>query len=493
MRTTIKYKLLIAVTLILSVMQGCKKDFLDVNNNPNDPETVDLKFVLPSAQANLAYTLGNQLQVVGGLWGQYWTQGPNANQYNDYDRYFYANTEADRPWRALYSGSLKDLDALYKKAEAEKKYNYSAIALILRAYTLQVVTDAWGDAPFTEALQGFEGITSPKYDSQESIYDALIPMLDDALEKIDPNLETPSSDDLVYQGDMLLWYKFANTLKLKIYLRQVKVRPAVAAAGIATMPADPTEYLETGEDALTHYIDEKFRQNPLYTTVNALAPGKNIFASKTSVDYLSSINDPRLEDFYDSNDAGLYVGIEQGAARDVTMFPPPVNDGNFSMFNSEQIIEPSVPVRLMSASESMFLQAEAIARGYMAGDAQGMYEFAIEDSWGQWFASSALIGTDLSTYLAQPAVAYPGGGSINDQVKAIITQKWVAMNGNQNFESWTEWRRTGFPDFFVQSVTSVLGTGEFPARILYPSDELTSNANVLTGKTVTDHVWWDID
>jgi hypothetical protein len=256
------------------------------------------------------------------------------------------------------------------------------------------------------------------------------------------------------------------------------------------MPADPTEYLESGEDAVVHYIDEKFRQNPLYTTVVALNPAKNIFASKTSVDYLASINDPRLADFYDEAASG-YVGILQGAAHDVTLFPPPVNDANYSMFNSEQIIAPTAPVRLISASESMFLQAEAIARGAMTGDGAAMYEAAIEDSWSQWTASSGASG-DFATYMAQPQVAYPGGGG-EAAVEAIITQKWIAMNGNQNFEAWTEWRRTGYPDFFQTSVSSDFGPGVFPARFVYPSDELTTNPNTINGLAVTDRVWWDVN
>ncbi len=490
-RITYHISLAIATFAMLTIT-GCKKDFLDINRNPNNPVDVDVKFILPSAQANLAYTVGNQLSVVGGLWSQYWTQGPNANQYNDIDRYFYAHTDADRPWRALYAGTLKDLDAMEAKANEEGKQNYAAIAKILRAYTLQLVTDAWGDVPYTEALKGFEGNVNPKYDSQESIYDALPTMIDEGIALLDPSKETPHGDDLMYEGDLLLWYKFANTLKLKVYLRQVNIRPGITAAGIAAMPSDPTEYLESGEDASVHYIDEKFRQNPLYTTVLALGPAKNIFASKTSVDFLTNINDPRLEDYYETTAGGTYVGILQGAARNTALFPPPVNDNNYSQFNETQIIAPDVVVRLMSASESMFLQAEAIARGYMAGDDATTYETAIEDSWNQWSNATSNIG-DLPTYLAQSAVAYPASGSTNDKVKAIITQKWIAMNGNQNFESWTEWRRTGFPDFFITSNTSVLGANEFPARLLYSSDELTTNANVMTGKTITDKVWWDVN
>ncbi len=491
MKTT-NYKFLVLTALALIMLAGCKKDFLDVNKNPNDPENVDIRFLLPSAEAALAYTLGNQLQVVGGIWSQYWTQGPNANQYNDYERYFFNNTDADRPWSQLYAQSLKDLDVIYKLAEAEKRYNYSAVALILRAYTMQLITDAWGDVPFSESLQADQGNLSPKYDKQEDIYNALIPMLDTALSRIDFNTDAhPGVDDIIYQGEMVSWYKFANTLRLKIYLRQSQVRTGVAMAGIASMASDPTEYLEVGEDAKAHYINEQFRWNPLYTTVFALSPAKNIFASETSVDYLTSINDPRIADFYDSNADDNYVGILQGASKDQALFPSPVNDTRFSMFNSEQIIAETAPVRLISASESMFLQAEAMARGWMAGDAATMYRNALEESWGQWSAASGVVGSDFATYMAQSEVMYPGSGESG--VKAIITQKWVSMNGNQNFESWTEWRRTGYPDFLVESHTSELGAGVFPSRLLYPADELTTNPNSIKGLTISDRVWWDVN
>lgn len=499
--------MLILVVLAVS-SSSCKKDFLDVNENPNAPANVDLTFVLPSAQANLAYTLGNQLAVAGGLWAQYWTQGPNANQYNETDRYFYDNTEADRPWRALYAGSLRDLEALQEKASEEGKRDYMAVAKILQAYTLQVITDAWGDVPFSEALQGFEGNTSPKYDSQESLYDAMITLTDGGLALLDSIFAsgefsvTPDGifagmghDDLVYQGDIDKWYRFGMTLKLKIYLRQVNVRPGVASAGISAMIADPTYYLESGYDAYVHYIDEKFRQNPLYTTVQALNPAKNIFASKTSVDYLNSLTDPRVFDYYEPVGAGVVVGILQGAARNPDLFPPPVDDNNFSQY-SEQIIGASAPVRLMSAAESMFLQAEAMARGFMSGDAQGTYEAAVEDSWSQWEFASTEIG-NISTYLAQDGVVYPSGGSLDEQLRVILIQKWVAMNGNQNFEAWTEFRRTGYPDFLIESNTSVYGNNNspkiFPTRLLYSSDELTTNSNVINGLTLTDKVWWDVN
>jgi hypothetical protein len=137
----------------------------------------------------------------------------------------------------------------------------------------------------------------------------------------------------------------------------------------------------------------------------------------------------------------------------------------------------------MSAAESYFLQAEAAARGWLAGDVRALYEQGIT-------ASFASYDVTPGAYITTAVAAFPATG-LAAQLKAIITQKYFAMNGNQGFEAWSEWRRTGYPDFFVQSVESSLTPGQFPQRFLYPNTELTRNPNFPGAKVVTDKVWWD--
>src|SRR4051812_48353842 len=96
-----QYAIYLVVIIGLLSSGSCKKEFLNVNNNQNAPENVDVKYLLPSAQSFLGYTLANQLSLVGGFWVQYWTQGPNANQYANLDQYVHNSAEADRPWDAL--------------------------------------------------------------------------------------------------------------------------------------------------------------------------------------------------------------------------------------------------------------------------------------------------------------------------------------------------------------------------------------------------------
>ena len=460
---------------------------MDVNTNPNNPENVDIKFALPSAQAYLGYTMGNQMHIVSGIWAQYWAQGPNASQYKDEDAYLYKTSDADRPWTQLYSGVLNDLNFVHKQSLVEKKNNYAAVARFMQAYTYQVITDAWGDAPFSESLLGSSNLT-PKYDSQEDIYKGIDKLIDEGIALIDPAGVTPGADDIIYAGDMDLWLKFANTLKLKLYLRQVYKNPAISSK-ITNLMATAT-FLDDGESAIVSYTDQKLNQNPLYTTVSALGVDYNILASATSINLMDSIPDPRIEDYYYPNDnAGIFTGVVQGEGR---LLPAPQSNGNFSFIN-EQIIGAVAPVILMSSWESLFLQAEANARGYGSGDGQAEYEYAVELSWAHYATSSAAIASDLSTYLTHSMVDYTLAGGTEDKVKRIITQKWIAMNGSQNFEAWTEYRRTDYPDFFETSKTTVLPAGQFPRRFMWPDAEVTTNPNVPSGNVVSTKLWWDVN
>lgn len=489
MKNIIKNIAIYGTTAFMLMATGaCKKEFLDVNTNETTPEKVDVKYALPSAQSYLGYTVGNQLSIVGGFWSQYWTQGPNANQYAALDQYVYNSTEADRPWSALYSGTLKDLDFIYKQGQADvTKKNYAAIARILQAYTYQVITDAWGDAPFTESLKGDEGLVSPRFESQEAIYDGILAALDEGQSLLDDTQPTPGADDLIFNGDLLLWYEFANTVKLKALLRQSEIRPSVAQQGIAAMANNGEPLLE--QDAKLYYSGSRFQSSPLYTTAGALNTTSNIFASNTIVDYMTNTNDERLADFFAENGNGNIAGLDQGSGK---LLGGNQSDGTWSK-PSEQIIGATSPTTLISVSEANFLQAEAIARGWAAswGTAtdQSAYEDGIAASWASWQNASA---GDVATFIASDSIAYPTGGTQQDKLRAILTQKWVAMTGNQNFEAWTEWRRTGIPSF-APSATSVLGGNNFPARLVYPSDEVTSNQNFPGVKTLTTKLWWDVN
>lgn len=478
---------------MLLATTSCKKNFLDVNVDPNNPTKAAINLVLPTALGYAAYNLGNPYQIIGGFWGQYWTQGPTGSQFLAYDQYSINSGSFDRQWINMYAGPLSDLKYLVDEGTATGNNNYAAIGKIMQAYIFQVMTDLHGDIPFTEALKAGEGIIAPAYNTQQEVYDGLITLVNDGIALIDEiTTNHPGADDFFYHGDMHQWKKFANTLKLKIYLRQAYVRSGVAQAGIQAMYAAGAEFIDQGDAAMVPFVNVTFNQHPLFAHINSLGEF-NILASQTSLNRMQNLNDPRINIFYRAATAapntGNQVGIAQGNGRNLPN-PALLNDRQFSKPGAA-VGGPggaAASVIFMSEAESYFLQAEAVSRGWGTGDAEQLYYDGIALSFLSW----GLTINDFIIYASQSTNDFPVAGTAEQKIKAIIFQKWTAMCGTQNVEGWTEWRRTGYPDIFTVSLTSNIGN-VFPARLLYPDSEVTSNPNTPAQKLVTDKVWWDVN
>jgi hypothetical protein len=288
---------------------------------------------------------------------------------------------------------------------------------------------------------------------------------------------------------MAQWVAFANTLELRAYLRLSIKDPATAKAGIAALYQTNPAFLTA--DATITYTATGGNQNPFYNEEVALGGTQNVVASSTAVNAFIKNNDPRLQQFY-----VIYNNPAQDSLESIPQ-------GSFLTYNQKIVSPPSplvgatalnpasatAPVKLISAAESYFLQAEAVARGYAAGNVTNLYEAGIT-------ASFAATGAgDPTTYIntaPDALLALTSAASINDKVKAIITQKYYAMCGFQGFEAWTEWRRTGYPTFFVTSAGTTIAPGEMPLRMLYPNSELTSNLNYPGTVLIYTPVWWGL-
>lgn len=483
------HKIIIACFGLILIISSCKKA-LDINTDPNNSTNASVDLVLPSALGYTAYHLGNTLSILGGFWGQFWTQGPTANQYNNLEQYNVTSSAYNRPWEGLYAGPLQDLKYIIQETEGTPNKNYAGIAKIMQAYVFQYLTDLYGDIPFTEALDAAN--PTPHFDPQEVVYTGLIKLVDEGLALIDVNSSShPLNDDLVYQGDMDKWKRFGNTLKLKIYLRQAYVKPTVAETGIKAMYAANAQFLETGEDADIHFTTTTFNKHPLFSSFQSITPD-NYVASNTALQYLLTNNDPRVDIFYQkataAPNAGNHAALQQGRGPTLT---------GAQNSNSYSKIGPAVggpnggetaPVIFISAAESYFLQAEAVVRGWGTGDAKALYDNAVRSSFDYWNLSAA----QAAAYLAQSAIAFPIAGTMEQKIKAIIFQKWISMSGTQNVEAWTEWRRTGYPDIFTISLSSIIGN-KFPVRLLIGDSEISRNSNAPAQKSATDKVWWDVN
>jgi hypothetical protein len=465
---------------------GCKK-FLDVNTNPNQSSNVTPDLLLPTAQAELASVLGVQYQVYGSIWSEYWTQSTVASQYKAVDQYLVNNTAFDRCWQYLYAEAMTDLQKVIDQGGVEKYRQYAGIATILKAYDFQLITDAFGDVPLKDAIQGENANYAPKYDPQSEVYDTIFALIDRGRSMIDPKSDfSPGSNDVILNGDLDQWIQFANTLELRAYLRLSLVDANRSAAGIAKLQG--ASFL-TG-DASMKFFTAGGNQNPLYAEITGLGGTQNLDASETAVSHMYALNDPRLFVFYavPKDTVGTIVSIPQGtfaSAKTYLISTPSVWVGGKPKTDSSA----TAPLKFMSGSESYFLQAEATVRGSLAGgNAQQLFKQGIEASFASWGVDTALS----NPYVNAQVAAWPA--TQEAQIQAIITQKYYAMNGNQGFEAWTEWRRTGYPDFLIVSHASTLTDATaMPARFLYPSTEGTRNPNFPGAKVITDKVWWDVN
>jgi hypothetical protein len=512
----------VAAGLVLGVT-SCKK-FMDVNNNPNVAPVATVQTLLPAAQLYVASTVGVDLQINGSIWGEYWTQSPNASQYRSLEQYVPGQDYFNTPWVNLYAAA-ENFSQLYNLADSQHKKQYKAIALVMKAYTYQLITDAWGDVPYKQALKGQfsdSNNVNPKYDAQRIVYSGIIANVDSALKLMNPSDQVkPGADDLVYGGDMAKWQKFAYTLLLKVYMRMTSIDPATAKAGVLALYANPNFIvIGNGDDAFVGFTtNNTSNKSPLYAEASSttLAGTQNLVGSKTCIDSMNNNGDPRAYVFYEGTTASggaAVVGVAQGDYGTTVLATAYSIPNVYVAGDANNSASANAPVNLLTSWESMFLQAEVVARGWM-GASFGLtdeelfyagilanfnyYATGLNATYGSSATSSIdsdyLVGAMLGGTAAAPTpgywTVYPNAGTVTQKVRHIITQKWFAMCGNQGFEAWCEQRRTGYPDFFVVSKNSLIGNN-IPRRFLYPTSESTRNVNFPGLQPITSKTWWDL-
>ena len=505
-----KIFLIIAIFLAISIA-GCKDDFLSLETNPNQPSTATPQFQLAGSlviSANLyeaaatgptgAISLTTQGYVATtGVWVGYWT--PSGNYVPTSALNTNAFTNSNYQIFTQFYLNLSNYNDLEKKAAADPDLVYfQSIAKIMKALEFQTLVDTYNNVPYTEAFQAPD-ILAPKYDKGEVIYDDLIKQLDAAMTAIKAAPATatnPATADVIFKGDMTKWTKFANTIKLRIAIRQWNKLPAKQAALKTAVAAT----------AANGYIDETFqaavnpgytnddanglKQSPFYVsyafnaTGAASLPGDYYKANNYAITKLKNTNDQRLQRLYSPvpSDGVTYFGNIYGSTA-------PKNNAGTSGIGPGLLKGASMDAVLLSSSESLFLQSEAVVYGIIAGNAQALYEQGITASFSTLGVPNA--ATAAATYYSQP-IANVSWAASTDKVQAIINQKWTALNGYGNLEAYAEYRRTGFPSDVPISTQSAQPT--IPSRIFYPATEAQQNgANLALEGTInqfTSKIFW---
>ena len=474
------------VYMSLVVLLCSCDSYMDINTNPNYPGDADINMLLPSGQIAIAGIVGGDMELVGGLWSQHYTQNSTANQYNTTVNYTISNTSYSRFWSIPYTVALPDLALVIKKADEANLANYSLVADIMTCFGFHILASWYENVPYSEALLG-EGNLYPEYDGGTTINTALIARLDAAIAKIADAKSVATKidkEDLVFGGNLDNWVAFAKTLKLKLLMRdfatnRAAIQSALTAGGFLTVDAK-----------MDQFSDKENNSNPLYENDRRkLNTKNNIAASATLVNYLLANSDPRIAVFYEKNTSGGYFGLNCGDRPPIAVIP----SGQIS----RAMLAPEDPVYFTSLAETYFLQAEAYARLDNRVDAKTAYDNGVTEAFDRWgFSASALIAA---------GGAYEFNSTSTDaMLKCILTQKWIAATRCQAWDSYFDINRTGIPALgsklptdagyvlgeLSPVVESSLAPSEFPKRMIYPKASADNNPNTPTAVAITVKQWW---
>lgn len=472
-------KYLTIVIVAVSLFTGCTKKFEEYNDNIDSPPTIssDLQIgYIVSGMANTLYSTFNGCET-----GMSWVQHEGMIQYNDPERYKPRVTTIDGMWNNFYIYA-SNANSMYKLATTEGNKLNQGVALVLKAYSFSVLTDVYGSIPYTEALLLEEGITKPKFDSQQVVYAGILSTLDEAVVLLNSGQGSiDSTFDVLFHGDSSKWIRFANSLKFRSLMRiSAKQAPGTQLQALV----DGGKLINSNDnEAKLQYLANSPNANPLYETIVEGGRAEHKL-NKTFVDYLVDTNDPRLESYAQEAENGGYVGKPSGyAATPVTGF----DYKDVSSFGT-RYLEATAPGYFISYSEMLFLMAEAAKKGYISGGdtaAKTYYEAGILNS----FVDNGVPSTSLAPYLTQAAIAY----NPTNALRQISEQKWIVLF-SQGFEAWAEWRRMPYPaltpaiDGFINQI---------PSRYQYPSNEALLNAanyqSAIASQgqdAFTTKVWW---
>lgn len=495
--------------LLGSAIFSCK-DLTVLNQNPNgiNPLTANPNLVMSTVlteTGKLFVNLGYQ-DMAGVM--QHTQKDGWSGSHNTYE------WGGSQSWASYYD-ILRNNQYVYDRAVTLNWEMHQGISLVVKSMMFGLITDLWGDAPYSAALKGADGGTAntfPAYDSQEAIYTGILADLEKANTLLSKNAvdysSTPGTADVYYQGNPTKWRKLANSLMLRFYMRISTKKPDVAKAGIEKIMANAVQYpiiTAIADDAAMPFAgnsnDDSWPANAVYdasasnyrrlkmaaTFVNKLLELKDpriaIWANKVQIPLVVDANLPKGTDKIENGKRYLspdkvagkdvntnpdYVGLPTGLIGGASYNLSPTaeqaaNNPHVSWLNDiyKQAKGPLLKSRMMSAAEVRFILAEAALKGWsVAGDAKTHYEAGIKASMDTWGTTAA-----YTSYMAQKSVAYDG------TLKQIIEQKWIS-SWTAAQEAWFDYRRTGFPELTVGPATirKVL-----PVRFYYMLDERNLN------------------
>lgn len=486
-----------AAALFLS---GCGD--LDINESPNNPSggNVTADLIMPAVENAIATITGDGLYNPAGFFCQYFEQAPVGNQYNDLVWYniMPSSQVIDQCYTTAYAGALQDIEEIKNKTSNTADL---FAATVLRAYTLQLLVDATGETPYSEALEG-SSIQMPKYDNGEDVYVGVLNEMDDAEAAIKAE-DLMETKDLLLDGDIDQWKGFANALRLRMYMRLIQggIDAASYTEKLKTLVSNGNFF--TGDIDFDAYSDEADKRNPWYSA-NAINLAQNHVGATPIISYMNLTNDPRIAYTFVKatvgDNEGQYAGRVPGSHQQAAVGTYDDN-GYFSTLNYYA----TKPVMFFTQAELQFLLAECYIKYFNdLSSAQTAYEAGVRAD----FDARSISGAD--EFLAGNRTSWASAATNDDKLKLIYMQKWVALLYMDHMEAWSELRRTNTPAFhltaqeyvadrtaysagdLIYPYRNMLGDREAPLRLPYCFGSTNINENAPQQPDIaTTPVFWD--
>ncbi len=489
----------IPLVLVFLVVSACESEWLDVNTDPNTASTADPALLFTNIINQYSTNRVIDFGAAGGPLAQLWSGGGSlgASVFTNPEVYSFSIFTTGNTWRTYYRNMLKNIELAIQGAEGADpvQNNAAAQCKVIKALTFYSATVLWGDVPYSEAVNvDFETLElispNPKFDPQQEVLNGVISILDEALAQID--MESPlsiGSNDLIYNGDMEKWRKFAKSLKFRTLMTMVDADPS-KAAGIAALINEGDMISSVAENAAFPFFSESGNRNPFWETLNAFTGGQNFFyfGSEAMVELMKKRNDPRLKVYFEpfpaedgpSPDAEV-MGVFPGGNGDPTeswvLSTAPVgSDGTV------ELVRPASPDVLFSHQEQLFLEAEAIARGLAPGGiaaAEAKMREGVRVAMMHYNIETATI----DAYLA----GIPAFSSAEEARQVIAEQEWIDLI-IRPVEGWTTWRRTEVPALELPEGAQ---TTNLVRRFALPPDELDANTSAPEPEPLDTKMWFD--
>jgi hypothetical protein len=448
--------LLVAATG-LTALPACTDGFKELNVNPNqNPNVIPETLLAPALTDVVKRNMDRAFRITNELMQVHVSRVDN----DEFHRYVIRPAEADYMWNGWYT-RVTDFRDMYASATAVKSNTFMAIARICEVWTFSLLTDTFGDVPYSESIMGRDGILQPKFDRQEDIYRDMFTKLEEANELLKTNVNLSADQaqlDPLYQGNALRWRKFGNSLYLRLLLR-VSNRTDAIAKGLSpqamlrdmvnTNASNYPLIASNEESAIIRWTGTAPYQSPFQTYRTADFSSSSSM-SQFFINNLVEWKDPRLAKWATLS-GGTYEGIQSG-------YLPTQIPVAKSTYPAALMTEPLLG-NILNYPEVQLLLAEATVRGWVTGDAKAYYETGTTNGitlWGYPMPAGYLNGGD---------VKWEASSSLDTKLDQIHLQKYYALFFT-DFQQWFEYRRTGHP--VLPLGPGLKNNRQMPARINYP-------------------------